>query len=86
MTDMTPEERIDLKNYLEAQFTMYTSKGWKDFIEKVEDLQEVTDKVTQIKDAQDLFTKQGELKILNWILSWSSLNKMSWDQNDLDEQ
>lgn len=71
---MTPE----LKNYYEARFDMFASKGWMDFIEDIIEIRKSTDSVSGIDDLRKLGVKQGELSIIDWILSLKQVSEETY--------
>ena len=58
-----------LQEYYEARFDMMSTQGWKDFIEDVEKIVEAYDRISEIKDTEDLWKRKGQLDILNWVLN-----------------
>jgi hypothetical protein len=60
----------DLEKYFENQFDMIASQGWKDLMDTVNSMIKKETDILSIKNAEDLFKRQGRLDILNWIVSW----------------
>ena len=68
-----------LQEYYEARFDMMSSQGWKDFIEDVEKIVEAYDKVLDIRDAEELWKRKGQLDILNWVLNLKRESETAWE-------
>lgn len=73
---MAPE----LQAYYEERFTLFASKGWKDLIEDTEEMYSSLDQVQNIKTVDDLKFKQGQLDILNWILTLKKVSEEAYDE------
>lgn len=69
-----------LQEYYEARFEMMSSKGWLDFIEDVEGIIANYEKVLDIKDAEELFKRKGQLDILYWIVNLKRESETAWEQ------
>ena len=60
----------ELQRWYEDQFDMFNSDGWKALTEQLNKLVEGYERVSRVTDEKDLYKKQGQLDILNWILNW----------------
>ena len=69
-----------LQEYYEARFDMMSTKGWQDFIEDVEKIVEAYDKISEIKDTEDLWKRKGQLDILNWVLNLKRESETAWEE------
>jgi hypothetical protein len=69
-----------LQEYYEARFEMMSSQGWLDFIEDVESVIANYEKVLDIKDAEELFKRKGQLDILYWIVNLKRESETAWEQ------
>lgn len=69
-----------LQEYYEARFEMMSSQGWLDFIEDVEGILANYEKVLDIKDAEELFKRKGQLDILYWIVNLKRESETAWEQ------
>lgn len=69
-----------LQEYYEARFDMMATQGWQDFIEDVERIVEAYDKVLEIKDAEDLWKRKGQLDILHWVLNLKRESETAWEE------
>jgi hypothetical protein len=62
---MTPE----LQQYYEETFSTMSTDGWKYLIEDFSKLKQELENIRTVKDAQSLSYRQGQLDILDLILS-----------------
>lgn len=69
-----------LQEYYEARFDMMSTQGWQDFIEDVEKIVEAYDKISEIKDTEDLWKRKGQLDILNWVLNLKRESETAWEE------
>ena len=76
----------ELEKYFEEQFNLYSTQGWKDFIEKAQDMYDSYNEVTSIDTAEELFSTKGKLEILEWILGWQRLVEATYKSNQHDSQ
>jgi hypothetical protein len=58
----------ELQVYYEEQFSMMSTKGWKDLMEDFKDLKDSINDVSLTTDTQDLFFRKGQLDILSLLL------------------
>lgn len=73
---MTPE----LQKYYEARFTMFSSEAWCDLLEDIEEMVASLERVSHIKDFEDLKYKQGQLDILNWIQALKNSSETAYEE------
>jgi hypothetical protein len=59
----------ELEKYYDNAFTMMASDGWKDLIEDLTQLRNQVNNLTDIREANQLFFRQGQLDILDLILT-----------------
>lgn len=62
---MAPE----LQKYYEETFSMMATKGWKLFMEDLDKIKTTVNELSTVSDAQTLFHRQGQLDILNLVLT-----------------
>lgn len=74
----------DLREYYENRFSMMNSNAWKDLIDEVEKMLAATDRVSGIKDITALHFRQGEISIMNWLLTLQQVSQETF--NDLLEE
>lgn len=68
----------ELTSYYEEQFTMFSTKGWRDFIEDQQTLYEAVDDLTTIENPETLWFRKGQLDILNLILERAKTFEAAW--------
>ena len=64
-----------LKQYYNNRFEMFTSKGWKELVEDVKNMEEVTSNISNCVDEKSFWIAKGELRILKWILNLEELSQ-----------
>ena len=66
----------DLQQYYESRFDMFSSEGWKDLMDDVDNMFTSLNNVSTISDEKQLQFRKGELSILTWL---KTLKKVSED-------
>lgn len=74
----------ELEQYYEAQLDLFASQGWKDLLEKAEEIKAVTSDITRCNSEKELFFSKGQLDILNWMVNWETLVREAIRQNETD--
>ena len=77
---MTPE----VENYYENYFDLFTTDGWKQYVEQVE-AEKDNFSLESVKDDKDLYAKQGQLYVINNILNFESMIRTAYDSLKEDE-
>ena len=72
---MTPE----LEKYYETYFDLFTTDGWKQFIEDVAENAKAFD-VRNVPDEKALKFVQGQLLIMDKLLNWEASVEMAYNQ------
>ena len=72
---MTPE----LEKYYETYFDLFTTDGWKQFIEDVSENAKSFD-VRNVPDEKALKFVQGQLLIMDKLLNWEASVEMAYNQ------
>ena len=62
---MAPE----LQTYYEETFSMMATKGWKLLMEDLQEIKNNVNELSTVLDSQSLFNRQGQLDILNLLLT-----------------
>ena len=70
----------ELRKYYEDRFTMMVTPGWKDFIEDVEKLVTQYNNINTVDDEKQLQKRNGQLDILNWILTLKQVSQETFDE------
>jgi hypothetical protein len=77
---MSPE----LQKYYESRFDMFSSQGWHDLMEDVDNMLSSLNNISSIDDEKHLQFRKGELSILTWL---KTLKKVSEDAyEDLNDE
>ena len=79
---MAPE----LEKYFNNYFSLFRNKGWKQLLEELEKTAEVTNKLQNCKDNEDLCSKKGQLIILANLINLENTVRASYDQTVLEEE
>ena len=69
---MSPE----LQKYYESRFDMFSTQGWHDLMEDVDNMLSSLNNISSIEDEKHLQFRKGELSILTWL---KTLKKVSED-------
>jgi len=77
---MSPE----LQKYYESRFDMFSTQGWHDLMEDVDNMLSSLNNISSIDDEKHLQFRKGELSILTWL---KTLKKVSEDAyEDLNDE
>lgn len=68
----------ELQQYYEEQFSMFATKGWRDFIEDQQTLYDAVDDLNTVENEQTLWFRKGQLDILNLILDRAKTYENAW--------
>lgn len=68
-----------LQRYYEDRFSMFASQGWFDLLEDAQNIRQSIDKVSSIKTTEDLYFKQGQLDILDWLLTLKAMSEKVYE-------
>jgi hypothetical protein len=72
---MTPE----IEKYYETYFDLFTTAGWKQFVEDISDNLKQYD-VRTVEDTDDLRFKQGQLKVIDHVMNWETLIRNAYEE------
>ena len=68
----------ELQQYYEEQFSMFSSVGWRDFVEDMQQLYDAVDDLATIDNNETLWFRKGQLDILNLILDRNKTYEATW--------
>jgi hypothetical protein len=74
-----------LEKYYNDRFAMMTTQGWSDFVEDTQNMFNSYNKVVNVTNERDLYIKQGQLDILNWILTLKQTSQQAFEELSLEE-
>ena len=63
---------------------MMSAQGWKDLVEDVQDMIDSYNNVLSVKSVEDLYIKQGQLDILNWIISLKDVSEQTYEELQIE--
>ena len=69
-----------LQKYYEDRFSMCATQGWKDLMADVQNMIVSTNQLSGIEDMRQLGLKQGEVSMMNWILSLQAVSEDAYEQ------
>lgn len=70
----------ELQDYYESRFEMFSSDGWRELMEDVQNMADTLDTLKTVRDEQDLFFKKGELSIMEWLLSLEAVSHEAYKE------
>ncbi len=70
----------ELQAYYEARFDMMASKGWKDLLEDLQKVAEVSRDLDRCTSVEDLYYAKGQLDILNFILKLKQASEDAYEE------
>lgn len=70
----------ELEQYYEAQFDLFLTKGWTDLLEDLQKLRDSVSDITKVEDAQSLHFRQGQIDILDLLLSRKAMCEKAWEE------
>ncbi len=76
----------ELQEYFDSLFDLFGSKGWKALVEHLEKTKASIETIQGIPDAQTLHFRQGQLDVLNVLLSMPSLTEQSYKSAQAEEE
>ena len=72
-----------LQKYYEERNNMFSTQGWKDFIEDIETLREPLFNIKSIKTQDELQFRKGQIDIIDWVLGLKEMSDKAY--KDLQE-
>jgi hypothetical protein len=73
---LTPE----FEKYYTDRFSMCSTDGWRDLMDDLREILKATDTTSGITDLRQLGVKQGEVSILNWLLSIQQVSEQTYKE------
>lgn len=70
----------ELQQYYEEQFSMFSTKGWRDFIEDQQTLYDAIDDLSSVENVETLYFRKGQIDILNLILERRKAFESAWKE------
>ena len=70
----------ELQNFYEEQFNMFSSKGWTDFLEDLQELYTAVDDLASVENEQTLWFRKGQLDVIQLILDRRAACERVWTE------
>jgi len=70
---------LEIEKYYETYFDLFSTDGWKQFIQDVSDNLDQYD-VRTVENADDLRFKQGQLKVIDHVMNWETLIRNAYEE------
>lgn len=70
----------DEERYFESYFDLFSTQGWKQFIEDMDGIQETLNDILSIKDSDDYLVRKGQAQIVNRILGFEDAIKFAYKE------
>ena len=74
----------ELQEYYEKLLDLFSSEGWKQYIEDISDNMEFLQDINTISDEKQLWFRRGQIEALQRILSYESTIKNSYEDFEKD--
>lgn len=75
----------ELIDYYDHQFNLFSTQGWKDLMDDFREMQKATDRISGVKP-EDVRFKQGELSIINLVLSREDMTRKAFDELQKEDE
>ena len=75
----------ELQEYYESIFDLFNHKGWTSIQEDVEQFIISLNDVLSIKDEKDLYVRQGQLQVLQYLQGLETSAKVTYEQLQNEE-
>lgn len=74
---------IELQTYYENLLDLFSSSGWKDFIEDIQSIAEPMNEVRTIQSEKELWLRRGQVDILDYMLNYENMIKEAYDAQNV---
>jgi len=74
----------DLQDYYENLLDLFTTPGWKQYIEDISDNMEMLQDITTIQDEKQFWHRRGQLEAVSRIIQYESSIKNSYEDFEKD--
>jgi len=75
-----------LEQYYVARMEMFSSKGWKDFVEDVIAMQSARNDIHNLTTVDQLHYAKGELNMMEWVIAIEDISRGAYDRLLEDDQ
>ena len=70
----------EIQDFYEEQFNMFSSKGWTDFLEDLQELYTAVDDLASVENEQTLWFRKGQLDVIQLILDRRAACERVWTE------
>ena len=70
----------ETQQYYDNYFALFSTDGWKQLTEELQQNALVINSVEATKDANDLYMRKGQINVLAYILSLESTTNANYDE------
>lgn len=72
----------ETQKYFETYFDLFSHECWQVFVAEIANNKEVINSVESTTDANDLYFRKGQLKVLNAIINFAETVELAYKTND----
>jgi hypothetical protein len=72
----------ELSKYYEDQLSLFAEPGWKDLIEKITEIRDVTVDIRNVKTVEGYHVAKGQIDILDWFLNWENMVRVAQKEHE----
>lgn len=74
------DKDLNLEKHYEEMFSMFSTYGWEYIVGQAESLVRVYSNLDNIRTADELHFRKGQLDILKWIMSMKDQHDLAWKE------
>ena len=76
----------EIQDYYENRLSLFSTKGWKDLMDDVQDIAKATNDISSVMDEKTLHFRRGELSIMRWLLNLEAVSRDSYENLQKEER
>jgi hypothetical protein len=77
---MRPQVDQETQQYYDNYFTLFSTNGWKQLTEELQQNALVINSVEATKDENDLYVRKGQINVLAYILNLESTTNTNYEE------
>lgn len=77
--------QVELQNYYENRFSTMATQGWKDFIEDVQNMFDVYNRIDTAETFEEFHKRKGQIDILQWVLTLKEVSEQTYEELQNEE-
>lgn len=74
---------MELIKYYESLLDIFSTDGWKNFVEDIQNISEPMNEVRTLHSEKDLWLRKGQLDILDYMLNYENMIKEAYDAQNV---